>query len=123
LADRVGTIEKGKRADIILVNLDNITEPYLDAGTSILDALIYRGRALDVDTTIVDGQVLMKGRRLTTVNRADIVGEIREQLTQTLKPHEVERKEAAKQLVLYVHRYFQGWSLDDVKPHSLYNAV
>ena len=120
-ADRIGTLEIGKSADAILVNLDHITQPYLDPDTNIVDALLYRGRGLDVDTVIVDGEVLMRGRRLTRINKEDVWLELKSQLAQTLKPHELERKEVSSQLFPYIHRFYQHWPLEGDNPHYFYN--
>ncbi len=122
LADRVGTLEPGKRADIVLVDLDHMFEPYLDADTNIVDALIYRGRGLGVDTVIVDGEVIMRGREFTKVSKADAWAELKSQLSQELSPSELERKEFSKEILPYVHRFYQGWPLEDAKPHYVYNS-
>ena len=44
--DLVGTLEPGKRADIVLLDLQNIEEPYLDPEVSIVDAVVHRGRGI-----------------------------------------------------------------------------
>ena len=52
--DRIGTLEPGKRADMMLLNLQNIEEPYLDPEVSVVDAVVHRGRSVDVDTVMVE---------------------------------------------------------------------
>ena len=42
--DRIGTLEPGKRADMALLDLRNIEQPYLDPEVSVVDALVHRGR-------------------------------------------------------------------------------
>jgi 5-methylthioadenosine/S-adenosylhomocysteine deaminase len=55
------------------VRLDGAhTQPVHDVGA----ALVYAARASDVDTTIVDGRVLMRGRRLLTLDKASIIKEV-----------------------------------------------
>ena len=120
-ADRIGTLEKAKRADVILLNLDHIVEPYLDPKVNVVDAVLHRGRGLDVDTTIVDGEVLMRDRRITRVNKAEVWTELKAQLAHELKPHEIERGALAGQLGPYVQRFYRQWPLEGAKPHYLYN--
>ena len=61
LGSRCGTIEVGKRADLILVRLDTIhSQPVND----LFSQLVHCAKASDVQTVIVDGRVLMKDRRL-----------------------------------------------------------
>jgi 5-methylthioadenosine/S-adenosylhomocysteine deaminase len=71
--DALGRLAPGYLADLILVRLDGAhTQPLHDVGA----ALVYAARASDVDTTIVDGRVLMRGRRLLTLDKASIIKEV-----------------------------------------------
>ena len=65
LQDKIGSIEIGKDADIILVNikenLDNITMlPNLNK----IANLVYNTSGKNVDTTIIKGNVLMENRKI-----------------------------------------------------------
>ncbi len=65
--DEIGSLEVGKRADVIVVDMGGANwVPVHDF--SIVPTLVYSGEGSDVLTTIVDGQVLMEGRRLLTVD-------------------------------------------------------
>lgn len=119
--NRVGTLEIGKRADMILVNLDHIAEPYLDPSVNILDAILHRGRGLDVDTTIVDGEILMRNRRMQKVNKEDVWNQLKGHLAKQLEPHEVERKALANELSPYVQQFYNQWHLEGSNPHYFYN--
>ena len=74
LGDKIGSIEEGKEADIILVNieptLDNITKL---PNNDIISNLVYNTSGKDVDTTIVKGTVLMKNRKIKTINTEEII--------------------------------------------------
>ena len=60
-----GTLEVGMEADIILVDTTELhNTPMLDP----VNALIYSAKASDVDTVIVRGKILMKGRELKTID-------------------------------------------------------
>lgn len=58
--DRIGALEPGKRADMTLVDMRNIEEPFLDPRVSVVDALVHRARGIDVDTVLVDGEVILR---------------------------------------------------------------
>ena len=120
--DRVGTLEPGKRADLVLVDLDHITEPYLDPETNPVDALLYRGKGGGVDTVIVDGEVLLRDRELTRVNKDEVWAELKSRLSEDLKPYEVQRKEVARRLVPYIQKFYEEWPMDLGKPHYYYNG-
>ena len=120
--DRVGTLEPGKRADITLLNLRNIEEPFLDPNVSIVDAVVHRGRSTDVDTVIVDGEVVMRDKKLTKVDKEALFKELKVALDRPLQPDEIDRRDLAKQVEPHLHRFFQGTMPKDQRPHTIYNA-
>ena len=65
---------------MILLNLQNIEEPYLDPNVSIVDAVVHRGRSMDVDTVMVDGEVIMRDRQLTRIDKEWLFKELRRSL-------------------------------------------
>ncbi len=74
LEDKIGSIEEGKEADIILVDiepkLNNITKL---PNNDILSNLVYNTTGRDVDTTIVKGKILMENRKIEIVNTEKII--------------------------------------------------
>lgn len=74
LEEKIGSIEEGKEADIILIDiaptLDNITKL---PNNDILSNLVYNTNGRDVDTTIVKGKILMENRKITVVNTDEII--------------------------------------------------
>ncbi|MBP2638095.1 MAG: amidohydrolase family protein, partial [Firmicutes bacterium] len=72
LSDRIGSIEIGKQADIVVVALDDLrTTPVF--GVNIYTQLVYQVQSSQVVTTIVNGQVVMENRRLTTIDEAEVI--------------------------------------------------
>ncbi len=69
LSDKIGSIELGKLADIILVDLDDIG---LTPASNPVSNIVYSGSGYAVDTTIVNGQVLMQGKKLLTLDEEEI---------------------------------------------------
>jgi 5-methylthioadenosine/S-adenosylhomocysteine deaminase len=68
----IGSLEPGKRADLIAVSMSSARQtPMYDA----VSHLVYVTRGDDVQTTIVNGNVLMKDRQLRTLDRAAVIGE------------------------------------------------
>jgi 5-methylthioadenosine/S-adenosylhomocysteine deaminase len=70
LEDRIGSLEIGKKADLILLDL---RKPHLVPLVNVLGTLVHTGLASDVDTVIVDGRVLMEGRRVMSLNEEEIL--------------------------------------------------
>jgi 5-methylthioadenosine/S-adenosylhomocysteine deaminase len=72
--DRLGSIEAGKLADLLLVRMDQPRQtPMYDP----VSHLVYVTRGDDVDTTIVQGKVLMRGRKVLTMNEPAVLAEAR----------------------------------------------
>jgi 5-methylthioadenosine/S-adenosylhomocysteine deaminase len=66
----VGSLEVGKKADIILVDL---SEPHLKPLHSVYSNMVYSARGSDVDTVIVDGRILMRNRQVVTLNERAVM--------------------------------------------------
>ena len=77
LDDKVGSIEEGKDADIILVdmsqNLDNITKL---PNNDIISNLVYNTCGRDVCTTIIKGNVLMEDRNLKNMDIDEVIEKV-----------------------------------------------
>ena len=120
---QVGTLEPGKRADAVLVDLNSITEPYLHPDTDMVDALVYRGRASDVDTVIVDGEVLMRDGRITKVDKEAVWAELKKHMSRPMAQHEIDRGNLGRDLLPHVNEFYKGWGLPGGRPHYLYNET
>jgi len=82
LEKEIGSLEAGKRADVIVVNLDQLhSTPQAD----IVSALVYSAVTADVRTTIIDGQVLMRDRELLTMDEAGVIEEANREATALAK--------------------------------------
>jgi 5-methylthioadenosine/S-adenosylhomocysteine deaminase len=68
----LGSIEPGKRADLITVSMGSARQTPL---YNVVSHLVYTTRGDDVRTTIVNGTVLMKDRQLRTLDRSAIIAE------------------------------------------------
>ncbi|MDI6655026.1 MAG: amidohydrolase family protein [Candidatus Hydrothermarchaeota archaeon] len=66
----IGSIEVGKKADVILLNLN---KPHLTPLTNPISHLVYAASGSDVDTVIVDGKVIMQGREVKTINEEKVL--------------------------------------------------
>jgi len=71
----LGSLEIGKIADIALLNFQ---QPHLAPRGRIISDLVYAAYASDVDTVIVHGKVLMRGRQLLTLDEARIRAKVNE---------------------------------------------
>jgi 5-methylthioadenosine/S-adenosylhomocysteine deaminase len=65
LGSELGSIEVGKKADLVLVDLK---KPHLVPSHNLISHLVYSAVGSDVETTIVDGRILMLERRVLTLD-------------------------------------------------------
>ena len=68
----VGSIEVGKKADLVLVDLK---KPHLVPHRDVVSNLVYAAMGSDVDTVLVDGKVLVRGGKALTLDEGRILGE------------------------------------------------
>ena len=74
LADRVGSLEVGKRADVIAVDT---TGPHVAPTTNPWSAIAYACRSTDVRHVAVDGALVVRDRRLLTLDLAQVLKDAR----------------------------------------------
>lgn len=75
-ADQIGSIEIGKRADLQLINLNRL---YTTPAPDPVSTIVYAAEASDVETVIIDGQIVMRDGELLTLNEQDVIDEARDQ--------------------------------------------
>ena len=69
LEDEIGSLEAGKKADVIIVDRDR---PHLAPGPDPYSTLVYAARGSDVRATIVDGELLVDDFAPVRVDRAEV---------------------------------------------------
>src|SRR5438034_851666 len=75
MADEIGSLEPGKKADVVLFDADTpewqplYCEPY---------NLVYSASGGSVDTVIVDGKIVMEHREVKTIDEREVIARIRE---------------------------------------------
>jgi len=74
LAEEIGTLEKGKRADVIMIELERL---HLTPSPDIVSAIVYAAEATDVRFVLIDGQVVLRDGELATVNEREVIVEAR----------------------------------------------
>ncbi|MCO5399082.1 amidohydrolase family protein [Ralstonia soli] len=70
LADRVGSLTPGKRADIVLIRTDDINiAPVIDP----FNSLVYSAQPSNVDTVMVDGRILRRGGKFMALDMEQVI--------------------------------------------------
>lgn len=69
LGEKIGILEKGRRADIIAVNLN---QPQFHPPHNLVSHLVYSAKGSEVDFVMCEGQVIMENREIKTLDEARI---------------------------------------------------
>ena len=72
LEDEIGSIETGKRADLILIDRDH---PHLAPGADPFSTIVYAARPDDVRMTMVDGEILVREGIASRLDAAQITSD------------------------------------------------
>jgi len=72
IESEVGSIEVGKKADLVLIDL---RKPHLMPFREIVSNIVYSATGSDVDTVVVDGKPLLRGGKALTLNEERTMGE------------------------------------------------
>jgi cytosine/adenosine deaminase-related metal-dependent hydrolase len=115
--DEIGTIEPGKRADLVLLDFERIATPHLDPKMPIADAIVYRARSGDVDTVMIDGEVVLEGGRATRVDRKRTLDEIARGFAVPPPPEVLERQRFSQAIFPYVKNFYADWPLPKIDPY------
>lgn len=74
LADKIGSVEVGKKADLIIIDRKS---PHLTPVYNYYSHLVYAARGADVKTSIIDGRTVMKDRRLLNFDADEAMENVR----------------------------------------------
>jgi cytosine/adenosine deaminase-related metal-dependent hydrolase len=74
IGNEVGAIEAGKRADLVMINMD---APHLTPVWNPVATVVRSAVGSDVDTVVIDGQIVMQNRRVLTLDEGAIVEDVR----------------------------------------------
>ena len=80
----IGSLEAGKRADLVILDMDEMHQTPI---YNIYSHLVYATKSTDVRTVVIEGRVVMRDRRLLTLNETEIrrrAQEWRERITRSL---------------------------------------
>ncbi|MBU1150647.1 MAG: amidohydrolase family protein, partial [Proteobacteria bacterium] len=70
-----GSLQPGKKADILIIGLD---EPHLTPLYNEYSHLVYAVNGADVDTVLINGRVVMRDRKLLTIDEGEAMRRVSE---------------------------------------------
>ncbi len=112
LQDQVGSLEPGKKADIVLLNLD--AWPFVPLNDPAVN-LVYAENGSSVTDVLVNGEFVLRGGVLTRVDEAQVMAEVRGRMAEILAPRErweaMARAHEPHMKALYTHCMTQDTGL------------
>lgn len=117
--DQIGTLKTGKLADIVIVDWEQLSFPYLDRDMPIIDAIVHRGKSNNVKTVIIGGEPILKDREYTRINKQEILNAYADKLKNLLTDEDIERREFFKQVVPFVRDYYRNYAESNRKDWML----
>ena len=105
-SDKVGALEVGRAADIVLFDREALTEPHVDERQPVADLILRRAKPGHVRSVICGGRIIYEDGRFSEVDREQILTELRSQLSQDLSEGERMKRDLSRALLPHVRRQF-----------------
>ena len=83
LDKEIGSIEIGKRADLVVLNISDLHAT--PTPRDLASAIVYSAQPEDVQTVIIDGRLVLRDRKLLTLDEAKVRSEANEQAEELFK--------------------------------------
>lgn len=120
--DEIGSIEIGKRADLVVLDYDRMTQPHTSEAISPVTVLVHRAKAEHVIATMVEGRVVYREGRFTHVDKAQIFERLQEDLARPADAAETTRAELSRRLLPHIKEFYRDWSLPQSDPWYVLNG-
>ena len=117
---QIGKLAPGYKADIVLVNCDRITWPWISPDADPLHVTLMRAKAADVDTVLVNGKVILKSGMPTGFDLKTVGQTIAEQLETA--PNRDQYRALAAELIPYLSQWYAQWEVPSLAPHGTFNS-
>jgi 5-methylthioadenosine/S-adenosylhomocysteine deaminase len=83
--NEAGSIEIGKKADLVLIDLDSYSNSYSDLDETVYSDIVFSSTTENVRSVMVDGQWLVKNKESQIYNQHELAAKGREELKKLLK--------------------------------------
>ncbi len=120
--DRMGVLAPGKFADLVVFDWRQVSEPYLDPGVGIADAIVHRGKSSGVQTVVIGGEVVYRDGRFAKVDEGAALAELADKLRAPLGDEERHRREVASEVFPHVVDFYRDWLVGDRAPFYAFNS-
>lgn len=116
---QVGRLAVGMAADMVLLDWNKVSFPYLDPLTPTLDAVMQRANRGAVRTVLCDGEVIYDDGRFTRFDGGGVLQALHAELQSALSDDEMQRRDLSKALLPHVRDFYRGY-IDPARHEPFY---
>jgi 5-methylthioadenosine/S-adenosylhomocysteine deaminase len=69
LEEEIGSIEEGKRADLLILNVNRL---HLTPRPDVVSSLVYAAERSEIETVLINGKIVLQERQLTTMDEEEV---------------------------------------------------
>lgn len=122
-AAHIGTLELGRQADLVMIDWEAVSYPFLDPLTSVVDAVVQRAKVSAVTRVLVQGEVIYENGIFARLNRDDILSRIHDDMKRPLSADETRKRELSRLILPHVEAFYEGYvRWPDFAPHYTPNS-
>lgn len=120
--EAVGKLERGRRADLVLLRWPSVRGVYLAPEAPVLEAILFRAKAAHVDTVLVEGEALVAGGRYQRLDEAALAERLAARMTSPEDPSRPKLRALRERLRPHVEEFYRRWALEASPGDYGYNA-
>ena len=109
---RIGALEPGRAADMVLMPWKRVAYPFLDPDTPVLDALVQRAGSGAIDTVIVAGEPILRGGRFTRIDKEAALEELAGQMRRPPSEAETRMRSLSRRVFPHARAFYESYALD-----------
>jgi cytosine/adenosine deaminase-related metal-dependent hydrolase len=105
----LGRLEPGRSADLVLLDYEKMSYPFVDPTHDPIDTMLYRGLGRHVHTVMVNGRVVVQKGQLLTLDEQAIGDRLKKAASRPRTEKEKALVQALNELKTHVIQYYKGW--------------
>jgi len=119
----IGALKPGMKADLLLIDLDHIMEdPWICPHWNVVDLIIHRGKGTDVNTVMVNGNIVIENRKFCNIDVNLIYNEVRKQAEKGISPEQKVFAENLQRIKPYCQSWYSRWFTSKLIPFYKMNS-
>jgi 5-methylthioadenosine/S-adenosylhomocysteine deaminase len=107
--DKLGRLQPGYRADMLLLNAKRMATPYLWPGHDPYAAILQKAEPDHIDKVISRGRVLLDGGKIVTVDEEQVTRKLQSLYETIWKKQDGQRQALVRELEPYFFQFFKPW--------------